>query len=483
MIDWIKNNRLISALIFIGILFYSVYIYQSMSWILYPNSTDYGEGFVMNYAKLWANGTWKWDISTPPYLTMVYGVGYPVLVYPLVKLFGATLWLGRMVSFSSAIITSGLIYLIVKELTGKKIYGAVAALLPATQAVFRDWSYMARVDMPAVMFSVIGVYIAVKYRNSKWLYLAIIPFIVALMIKLSVVAGMAAVVVYLLIHNRQRLLVFAGLLLVGLLAIFIPMMIVSGGEYWKHIFVYQNTIQNINVPLFSGIFSGFITPFVGLLLLSLIYVRRRITIVGLYFVAALVIGMLSSFRSGAAGLYYFEAIMAGSICATLALPYLWVYFKRKSHVDISGVVIAVVSLVLIILPLRFVEVPKSSYTGALTIAQNIMSDTQKPIITENPALSLKLGREIYVEPFIFTNLARLGYWNEATYINQYKEQYFDYILLRLPVDYRIGKIDGNFTVMAIDAINQNYTLVYKSVDDIWLYSMYLYEANNKLNGG
>lgn len=491
MIAWIKSNRLLSVILLVCAGFFAYYIFNSIHWIPYPNSIDYGEGFVMNYAKMWANGTWKWDVNIPPYLTMVYGVGFSILAYPFVKLFGATLLVGRALSFSAALIACFLLYLITTRLTGKKSYGLLAALLPATQPIFRDWSVMARVDMPAVMFDLLGFYIVVKFKDSKWFYLAIIPFLCAMMIKLSAIAGLIAVGIYLLIYNRKRFLAFAGLSAIGLIAILIPLMIVSDGTYLNHIVTYQNTIKNIHLGTFLFLFNMMIYSILILLVLVIVYLRRCLhkreyTLAGIFFVVAFVTNTLATFRPGAASMYYFETIIATCICACLALPYVLSYFRRKGFQPQGVVIIVVLVMIFGYYGVQHnIESPDEQYTEAVTIVETIMSDSKNPIITENPAIALNMGKDLYMEYFIFTNMTRLGYWDETAYVEKYNEQYFDYVVLRVSLSDRVrdvsnGRIDGDFTDAALMAIDGNYTLVYETVNRYWPYSLFLYEANGKL---
>ena len=491
MILWLKSNRLLSILIIVALAFFIYYIFNAVKWIPYPNSVDYGEGFVMNYANLWANGTWEWDINVPPYLTMAYGVGFPILAYPFVKLFGAELWVGRSISLVATLVVCFLIYLIVKELTGKKIYGLLAALLPATQPAFRDWSIMARVDMPAVMLGLMGFYIAVRFKDSKHFFWCVIPFILAVMVKQIAIAALLAVMLYLLIYNRKQLLVFSGLFVSGLAVLLTPLMIISGGTYWKHIALYMNGIENINISLFNALFPAFFYPFIALLFLSLVFLRRcwhrkEFTMASLFFAVAFIVNAVASSKTGASCIYYYEAIFAGSICAGLSLPYLLLYAKRK-RLKLNAVTVAcgLVALLFIVMPIWYVKYPDQRYTNDMNIARVVMGDSEKPIISENPALALDMGKDVYIEYFIFTNMTRLGYWDETPYVENYKNQDFDYILMRVSLDTRLdnmskGYLDGHFLDVVLNAINQNYTLVYESEAEVWLHSVYVYEANEKL---
>ncbi len=484
---WIKSNRLLPIILLVCFGFFVYYISQAIRWIPYPNSIDYGEGFVMNYAKLWANGQWKWDVNIPPYLTMVYGVGFPILSYPFVKLFGAELWVGRAISFISALVVCVLIYLIVKGISGRKGYALLASLLPATQPIFRDWSMMARVDMPAVMFDVIGFYLVMKFKNSKYIYLAIIPFVIAGMIKLTAIAGLIAVIVWLFLYNRKKLIIFSALSAFGLMMILLPLEIISKWTYLNHIITYNNTIQNIHLGTFLVLLNGFVYPFMILGVLSIFYLRECSkdgdwSLPCLFFISALMIGLLTTLRSGAASMYYLEAIIASSVSALLGFFYL-----SKSKILVAGVanygfVALLVGIFVIYASKANFVLPDKQCTDEINTVKVILSDSQKPIITENPSLAMAIGKDLYIEYFIFTNMTRLGYWDETPYIKKYKEQYFDYVVLSAPIDKRIadGVLDGDFTDVVLEAIDNNYTLIYQTDNLYWSYSMFVYEANGKL---
>lgn len=483
MLKRIKENKALSVILLIAAGFCAYYLFCAIRWIIYPNSIDYGEGFVLDYAKLLANGGWKWDINVPPYLTMVYGVGYPMLLAPLVKIFGSDLWVGRTFTFICGLVACWLLYLIAKHLTGKKTYGILAALLPMTQFVFRDWSTMVRVDMTAAMFSLLGVYLVIRWKDSKWAYLAVLPFILAMMAKITAVAGLCAVLVYFLIYNRKKLLIFGGWLVAGLAAVIIPLMIVSGGTYFNHVVLYENTINNFNVTNFASLLTTFLCTGFILIIGSFIYLSnkwRDYPIEVLYFVFAFVIGAIGTLRIGSADVYYLETIMAGSICAVLALPAILEYFKKNVKWFWTVVACIAVVLSLVYMPKPHYMNPNDDYTQAVKQAQTIIANTNSPIITETPDVVLGTGKDLYIEPFVFTNMARLGYWNDKNYVKGFYECEYEYVLMRWSIEDRVkiisqGNFDISFTNAVISAIYLNYDLVWQSNLE-FPYSLFLYKV-------
>jgi len=47
---------------------------QIIQYAFQPNQMDFGEGFTMYTAKLWAHGQFQWNPSSQPYMTLIYGV-------------------------------------------------------------------------------------------------------------------------------------------------------------------------------------------------------------------------------------------------------------------------------------------------------------------------------------------------------------------------------------------------------------------------
>lgn len=490
----ISNVPLYIALVVMcGIFAY--YLFVGIKWVIYPHSIDFGEGFVISYAQQWQDGTWNWDINVPPYMTMVYGLGYPLLMQPLISIFGAELWLARLVSFIASLVVCVFLYLIANKITGKKIISIIIAMLPALHPIFRDWAPLARVDMIAVMFEVIGIYIFVRFKDSKWLYIAIVPFLLAIMVKLSAVAGLVAVVIYLLITKRHKFVVFTLITLSCMSIIFAFLMAVSNGEYINHVLVYQNTIENFDIPILMVNFMMFFPAFISLFLLAIFYIRRytskrKLSFIAIYFIAAIILNMFLTLRPGAAGMYYFEAIISGCLCAGLFLNYLYNHHKKQAIVMLSAFILVFFAIYGWRTTMPF---PDKQYAEDIKTVQSIISDTDKPIVTENSCLVMDVGKELYIETFIFTNLARLGYWDDTEYINDYKSQYFDYVVLKVSLEQKEkyedeGYPDSNFTSETIEAIKDNYTLVwsnekenqYEITDTDWRCLLNVYEANRRI---
>ena len=115
-----------------------------------------------------------------------------------------------------------------------------------------------RVDMLAILFELAGIYVIIRFENSRWLWLSIPLFVLAFYTKQSLVAFIAAGCLYLFIRNRKQGLVYSGLLAGALLAIFTAADILTQGDFFKQVFLYQQS------EIFSGTTSVVWTIFINL---------------------------------------------------------------------------------------------------------------------------------------------------------------------------------------------------------------------------
>jgi hypothetical protein len=486
-------------LIVIGLVYLSLYLSLAVKWLPYPNQIDFGEGMTMDVSKLWANGQWKWDITVPPYLTLMHGFVMPIMLTPLIKVFGWSLNLGRYLMFGATIISCGFLFLIGKEISRKWYVGLVAGLLPFTQPTIRDWSLMARPDMLAVMFSVIGIWIVIKTEKteSKWIYFSIVLFVIGILTKLSAMSGICATLLYLMINNRKVFWKYAGIfgLTIGLL--FIADRIFLNGEYVTHIIKYNNTNPVFQYQMaFVNNLETVMFPLSIIMIMALTYMVRRLlkernfALIPCYFFGTLAIDFLTALRAGSYINYFIEFILMACLTAALMIPEIIIRIKKEEDIIRNGKRILFSTSTLLITLLLFQPLMKVNYVHAFPFPNEqydsdtrkvieMIKDTDKPIPTENAGLVLNAGKDPLIEPFVFTNMSRLGLWDDSDYLDGYIEQEYDYLILRIPM-YMREDGDGHFEKEIAHAIEDNYTLVFEPKVNCYWYGLCLYEANRKL---
>jgi hypothetical protein len=466
----------ILALICIGFAIY--WIINVIHALQYPSQVDYGEGYIVYISHMFADGTWKWDINTEPYLTTMYGVVYYVLMYPLIHIFGDGLWVGRLLSIIPTGISCVFTGLIVYHFTKNKLLAIIGCLLPLLHPIIRDWSVQARVDCLAVMFSIIGVWIAVKYEKTRWFWLSLVCFILAFHTKMNIV-GFSAVCLYLLLNRNIKKVLIFGLIGTGLMLL--PLIIFP--DLANHMFWY-NIPTKADYSLAATLRNNtlLILPMVGILFMAGFYVlKNKKTFPTAWLISAFLInGYLCT---GAAGFinYFVENIYVASLCAVLVIPTVFEYARNNIRWKTTDLALIVFVAIVPMMPsnIHIFPSPDKAYELQNEIVMQLIADTDKPIPSENVGLLVNSDKQVEMELYIFNNLAEYGMWDDTNYINKYKTQWFDYIILRIPIEERLDG-DGHFSKEVIELISENYTLIYKSDYAYYWFGFSIYVSNTHL---
>ena len=167
---------------------------------------------------------YKSDLNEPPYVISNYPPLYPSWVAVTNFLFKIPLFqAGRITSVFFSLIVGYIIGLFTYHLTGNKMYAVFSGILFWGHPFVIVWSSLARVDLMALAFSLLGLWILYRYRESGLgIVLAGICFLAAAFTKQSyLLSGPLAGFVWLWHLNRKRALVFmlifvaSGLLIFG----------------------------------------------------------------------------------------------------------------------------------------------------------------------------------------------------------------------------------------------------------------------------
>ena len=458
---------------------FGYWIYLCVNWLPYPFQLDYGEGYNLYFAHLWTNG-WSWDITQEPYLTMIYGPVYLGILGSLAEWFGMEFLPARIVMAAATGVSCLFVGLIAYRIGKSRLIAVVAGLLPLGHPIIRSWSIQTRADPLAVMFSIIGVWIAVRFKDSKWFWLAPLFFAISFYTKINVI-GIVAVGVFLLWGKEwKKLAGFAGLtggLILVPMAIYPQMfhhlVTYNGMQFWEHL------IQ-LTMPI-----NIFLIPLVGLLILALYYVKKNgISEVALWMAASIVICSVFLLKKGSSTNYYIEAIYAICLAGALGFPYVVERVREKLRWKYAAFAVAGVMLLPLVAnksPLAF-PFPGEGHSEAMATVQAMIADTNEPIPTENAGVVVRAGKKLLIEPMLFTYMANAGVWNESGYVRDLGEQRFDYIVLRGTIEEHLEDVNGHFTAAASQAIYGNYSLVYEYMDESgWWYIVRVYEANRRLD--
>ncbi len=430
---------------------------------------EYSEGLMMENAIKFQTGQWSWSWGElPPYLVSFYPPVYYLILGHLFDWFGTSLIVGRTFGLITFIACLMLCYLIIWQVTqGKKWMALIGALFPLTQLILSGWSFLMKVDIPAMMFELAGVYIALKFQKSKWLFASIPLFLLAFYTKQSAVAGAIAVFIYLLFQDKKLAFKWGSVCLVSLLAIFGAANLATHGEFYKQIVLYQQTVPFLRP--FKEVFSQWFMCYLVLLpimCMSFIFIEKNYRhLIGVFALVAMAINTLTVMRIGSGQNYMFEVMFGMCLAAGCALPRVFEIHRIQDFAPF------VVTICLLIANPMVVGFPDPGYASRVQDVKAIIRDAQYPILTENFSLVVEEGKEPYMDAFVFYQFNKLGYWNQQTVINDLESRKIEYVITVTPIPETLQRLDESIQ----DAVKDNYTCVYNQ-GNYGNYGLVVYKA-------
>jgi Dolichyl-phosphate-mannose-protein mannosyltransferase len=445
---WLYRRIFLGVVGILELAWFVLWLLRSIQYIRFPQ-IEYSEGFLVYNARLFAQGTWSWVLGTQPPFNVSF---YTPLIYYLVGWLGGSLLAGRALVLTFFVAGLVLVYLIVKLITKNSIFAVMAAIFPLTSYLIGTWSLFFRVDMPAVTFELAGLYVALRWYKCGWLYLSILFFVLAFWTKQSVATAAIAVCIYNFTRNWRfgiGYMVLLGGAVVGSLLIATAF---YGKEWLYHVFLYTRTAELIRP--WNDIFAyGVVAyiPIIPLIAMACVYVSRNLkSLVSIFAMTALVLNLLLITRPGGAQNYFFEPILAISIAAGCSIP---IVLQKQGKKYIAFFAFSLWALVSIN---DLVGYPDAGYPARMQQAEALIQDATYPILTENAGIVVDAGKQPYCEPFVFNQLARLGYWDEDILLNDLKTHRVQYVVSQFMLPYKDVQ---RFTPEIQAAIVENYDVI------------------------
>jgi hypothetical protein len=431
---------------------------------------DYSEGFNMWNAHLFGKGLWNWDsLSGPPYNSIFYTPVWYLIMSPITNLFGDSLIVGRIANIFTMLSCMFVVYLIVSHITKSKGYGLLGAGFTLMSNMMVGWTMFPRVDLLAILFELLGLYIIIKNEKSRWMWFSIPLFILAFYTKQSTVAGALAACAYLAFKDQKRSLIFT-LVLAGLgIGSFLLGNSVTNGGLYNQVFRYQgNTVFNYTATVLNNL-AYFIAYLMPVFIIGIWRSwKNKTELSSLFVFIALIINTVMLFHIGGNQNYLFESVFALSIAAGIELKNI---IENRREWFVYLFIFSVLELAFLVPNLNMAD---SGYKARASQAEAIISDATYPVLTENAGIVLAAGKEPYYEPFVFNNMAKLGYFDENIVINDLKQNRIEYVITQYKLPY-MESVRFNDQVQR--AIIGNYHIVMDA--SRYQLSFVIYEANNR----
>jgi hypothetical protein len=291
--------------------------------------------------------------------------------------------------------------------------------------------------------------------------------------KQSVMAGPVAVTIYLLIKNQCRGFLFGGVTALTIVGIMAAATWLTHGGFFREIVLYQRTSPTFQSPL-AVVEIVIISLMVYLPVVIMAGTRLRdhpAHLLSIFAVVAFGLNTLTLFHIGGISNYLFETTLA--ICILAGLWLADADIMKNLTLLIASSIFIIVSLYLAVGGLMGSYFPDKQYAANCQKAESLISDATYPILTENAALVLAAGKEIYYEPFVFNNLAHLGYFNEDILLNDLKSHRIEYVITQ---EHLPEKQIQRFDAAVQTAIINNYHVILDAATE-QQYGFVVYQAN------
>jgi hypothetical protein len=457
----------------------AVLLFVGQGWdaLAFPYPLNYGEGPLLDQAVKLAEfrNIYRSDLTEPPYVVSNYPPLFPLVQAPFVWLFGPAFWYGRLISLLSAAAVALLVGLTLHALTRDRLAAAAGGLIfPAMPYVVR-WSSLARVDLLGLALSWAGLFVVARWPHKRWSVVAAGLLLVAAVYTrqtYALAAPLAAFVWLLSQGQKRRALELAGVAGGAALILFGTLNVLTGGGF------FLNTVTaNLNDFRWERVSLNALGALLAcpLLLLGalafLVFAPRKGNrswwLVAPYLAAsgplALLVGKVGS------DVNYLLELSAALGLATGAV----ISWQRKRA--------RVRTLLIVLLAVQVLALGQSSRVASglqdYVIEQRdevgqlsrVVAEAKGPVLADDYMGLLTLnGRQIYLQPFEMTQLARDGAWDQRPLVRAIEEERFPVIMLWRPPFAREIKRD-RWTPEMLKEIRAHYEPADNKLADMVIY--------------
>ena len=433
-----------------------LFFWVAFNIIRFPYGVDYGEAPLMDQVKKIQMGEaiYKGDFNTPPYVIANYPPLYPLLVAGINSFFNSLVFqTGRLVALTFSIISGLVIGLFTFSLTHKKILAIFSVAIFWGNPYVIIWSSQARVDMMALAFSLLGLYILFKQKDSTaWILVSCLCFILSIFTRQTyLLAGPLAGFIWLFKVNRKHAFLFLVTLTISSLLLFGMINALTQGGFYSNI-----VTANINeislsrtVAMFKQLFI--IWPVILIMVaVLLIHVFQKwnkssrnlpdtieyheFLVYGLTtFTTGALLTALTVGKVGSDVNYFLEIIAACSIWMAIGLSTIMNSINRRNLMILGLLLLQLVWVLIGAIPITgaAIESRWNMLPRYNSLYQEINTATQKGIVLSDDFLDMVVlsGKPIYYQPFEYGQLYNAGLWDPTALVEQIEQKEFPLVVI------------------------------------------------------
>ncbi|HEY8148688.1 MAG TPA: glycosyltransferase family 39 protein [Vicinamibacteria bacterium] len=400
-----------------------------------PYSRDYGEGCILAMVQLLdERGTYFMDLHGYPYVHLNYPPVFPVLVWPLYRWLGPTLWVPRLLSLLATVGFVAVVYAIARRLGNPPAWATALAGVALCPWFVQTWAPLARVDMLAIFFSAAGL---LAFTRGARLGTVFALFWLAFFTKQNALLAPAAVLLHLAVSGppRRFAAAFAGFAL-PLAALFGLLVLATDGEAYRHLVTYTAAAGFDWSRLGKGYGDLVRVAWPLLLVLGFGLVARRRAgpaedragALWIYWGLS-VAGLATIAKEGAVQNYYVEPWAATVLAGAAALPLLGERLGSTARVAILLLAAAVAHYTQNWAHRLPHAIAHPDQDAGFRRLWEVVRETEGPILSENLAVLVLNRRPVLVEPFGLLTLSRAGLLRKGPIVRDCEKGVFEVVVV------------------------------------------------------
>lgn len=393
-------------------------------------------------------------IAEKPFLHTAYTPFYFALTALSLKITGLSTIGGKLISLLS-VLAIGLAFLKLSERWHQKFSPGflLFCFLILTPAFLYNLARV-HVQMLAVALTVWGLFLLLTKQSISSTIIAAFLAVLALLTKQTQVALPLAAICWLGLRDRRSLAVFVSTFLTLSISSLALLQWLTNGE-----FIINTVSTNLltydvrDIPLILFHWAG---PLILLAIVAAVSVWSRLReksadLLDVYFIAVVIQTILTSGRLGAHSQYVVE------LCVVTLMVVLRNWPARP-------VLIFAQALLLIVYAPLFVVFeeggPARSASAAANRVYSVIRTADGPVLSQQGSFSLFTRGEIPVQLFQFSNLSRLGLWDQTRLLSDVESKRFAWVITEFDVTSNgLSSSDRErFTPELVEAIRKNYSL-------------------------
>jgi hypothetical protein len=405
-----------------------------------------------------------------PYVVGTYPPVYLILNALLLNPENITFLSGRIVSSASAIGIAVILIMLIVLRSRHLLAGLVAALLFIVSYEVYNWIPYFRVDLLAILFSVLGVScMALSPGEKSGWFVSILCFTLAIFTKQTQVAGPLAVIWFLFMRDWRAAFRYLSYLAIAIAVPLAALTIATHGQFLLHtVFYNMNTYNSGDLVIWARhilLFYPWLLAAAGISLAFLfltaafspartieIYPPQRekkirtgllVDPLPLYMILS-ILNYLAIGKAGSAENYLLEPLAAFSLFIgdTVGRLSRRALISKRGLIPATGALAVTALLVLhanrveLLSPYMFSpgKTPGTQDIVAAELVARIVALEPESTWTELGVFNMLSGRSIYFQPFIMSELARQHKWNQAAFLDDLRSHKFQLIVTTFDIN-------------------------------------------------